>query len=222
MVKLTMGERLKDERINNELTTQQVCDELKEKYNYKLSVGKLNEMESDVDKDYGYRVFVYLSKLYNVSTDYLLGRTEAKTTDVFEREMCDYTGLSEKALRKIFSMNMASKTLFKSGGLIDVLNYLFEGTYFHNIITDLTLLARVSDDAVAREIHYEDDEENDEDVRIRTPDDESDLIRFRISELTTRMLDEFDRRSENNKEFIKNKYGSSSVFTDEYEEDENI
>ena len=229
MIKLTIGERLKDERVNNNLTIQQVCDKLKEKYNFKLSVGKLNEMESDEDKDFGYRAFVYLSKLYKVSTDYLLGRTEAKTTDVFEREMCDYTGLSEKSLRKIFSMNMTSKDLFKSGGPIDVLNYLLEGNYFHNIIIALSSLVKASDDAVAREIHYEDDEENYEDDeenyedwKIRTADDESNLIRYRISELTTRMLDEFDRRSENNTEFRKNKYGSSSVITDEYEKDENV
>lgn len=222
MIKLTMGERLKDERMNNKLTTKQVCDELKEKYNYKLSVGKLNEMESDVDKDYGYRVFVYLSKLYNVSTDYLLGLTESKTTDNIEREMCDYTGLSEKALRKIFSMNMASKTIFKSGGLIDVLNYLLEGSYFHNIIFALTSLSIASDDAVAWEKYDEDDEGNNEDWRIRTPDDESNLIRYRISELTTRILDAFDRRSENNEEFRLNKYGSQSVFKDEHDEDKNV
>ena len=66
MIKLTIGERLKDERVNNNLTIQQVCDKLKEKYNFKLSVGKLNEMESDEDKDFGYRAFVYLSKLYKV------------------------------------------------------------------------------------------------------------------------------------------------------------
>lgn len=148
MIKLTMGERLKDERINNKLTTQQVCDELKEKYNYKLSVGKLNEMESDVDKDYGYRVFVYLSKLYNVSTDYLLGCTDIKSTDTTMQSVCEYTGLSEEAIQLVVEHKNYQlpeylvPCVYAPDIVLSFLNRLLSQRAFYWTISDLVNTAR--------------------------------------------------------------------------------
>ena len=39
-----------------------------------------------------------LCNLFGVSADYLLGRTDVRTTDLDLRAMCDYTGLSEKEI----------------------------------------------------------------------------------------------------------------------------
>ncbi len=45
-----------------------------------------------------------IADAYNVTTDYLLGRTSNKTTDAELQAVCDYTGLSEKAIKIIKQM----------------------------------------------------------------------------------------------------------------------
>lgn len=44
-------------------------------------------------------VIIKLAKLFNVSTDYLLGITRTATTDKDMRFICDYTGLDEKTVK---------------------------------------------------------------------------------------------------------------------------
>lgn len=44
---------------------------------------------------------VALADYFNVSADYLLGRTDPKTADPDLRFVCEYTGLSEKAINKL-------------------------------------------------------------------------------------------------------------------------
>lgn len=94
-MRLTLGEKLKDLRTERKMTSKQVCNEIEKQYGYSLSVGKYNEMESDVDKDFGYRAFIYLAKFYNVSSDYLLGLSEIKSISPKIQAICKYTGLNE-------------------------------------------------------------------------------------------------------------------------------
>lgn len=44
-----------------------------------------------------------IADFYGVSTDYLLGRTRTKTSDMDKRAMCDYSGLTESALEFLHS-----------------------------------------------------------------------------------------------------------------------
>ena len=44
---------------------------------------------------------VKLAKLYNTSTDYLLGLSNVATTDTELKAVCEYTGLSEDALASL-------------------------------------------------------------------------------------------------------------------------
>ncbi|MBS7398061.1 MAG: helix-turn-helix transcriptional regulator [Ruminiclostridium sp.] len=45
-----------------------------------------------------------LADYFNVSTDYLLCRTDIKTADTTVQDICEYTGLSEKALKNVVNM----------------------------------------------------------------------------------------------------------------------
>lgn len=47
---------------------------------------------------------VKYAKRFNVSADYLLGLTETATTDKDTRVICDYTGLSEKAVEELHTL----------------------------------------------------------------------------------------------------------------------
>lgn len=58
---------------------------------------------------------VLLSRMadyFGVSTDYLLGRTSNKTTDANLKAVCDYTGLSDKAVENLRKMQDVHKNPF--------------------------------------------------------------------------------------------------------------
>ncbi len=46
-------------------------------------------------------LLVKIADFFNVTVDYLLGQTEAATTETTLREVCDYTRLSEKAVSQL-------------------------------------------------------------------------------------------------------------------------
>ena len=52
---------------------------------------------------------IKLADFFQVSTDYLLGRTDVKSVDLTEKAICEYTGLTEKALFSITSMHKIYK-----------------------------------------------------------------------------------------------------------------
>ena len=56
-----------------------------------------------------YDNLVLLAEKYNVTTDYLLGVTTAETTDKDLRYVCDYTGLTDKAVNTLHSIVLQSK-----------------------------------------------------------------------------------------------------------------
>lgn len=49
---------------------------------------------------------VKIAKIFNVSTDYILGVTEAETSDPEERQIADYLGLSVDAIRSLRKLKM--------------------------------------------------------------------------------------------------------------------
>lgn len=75
-----------------------------------------------------YDTLIKLSKKYNVTTDYLLGLTNAETTDKDIRYICDYTGLSLKTVRIL--NNICNSEWCAEGKLIDTINYLLEDMNF--------------------------------------------------------------------------------------------
>lgn len=72
-----------------------------------------------------------MAEYFGVSTDYLLGRTEHKTTDTNIQAACNYTGLSEKAMNFFLSKK-------KDGALKKCLNRICEADEFWGIVSYLS------------------------------------------------------------------------------------
>ena len=96
---------------------------------------------------------ILIANFLNVSTDYLLGTAKAKTTDIELKQICEYTGLSDKATEKLHkledtndhllsayaypSKNPSGENLFRvilTGEDLDKLNFLIEDDEFYNLL----------------------------------------------------------------------------------------
>ncbi len=81
-VKLTIQERLKDLRVERGLTLEQLAEQTG------LFKSALGKYEAGDFKDISPFSIVTLAKFYGVSTDYLLGMTETKTTQTQSWTLC--------------------------------------------------------------------------------------------------------------------------------------
>lgn len=68
-----------------------------------ISFSTISAIENETRKPTIHHINIYLT-LFDVSMDYLTGRTKA--TSLERQEVCEYTGLSEKALRNIKGFGM--------------------------------------------------------------------------------------------------------------------
>jgi transcriptional regulator with XRE-family HTH domain len=89
MENINMGEKLKKLRISKKLTQKQVADRLG------IAVSTLSGYELE-EKHPSYFTLMKLARLYNVSTDYLIGMTDKRNLDV--------TGLDEREIEVINEM----------------------------------------------------------------------------------------------------------------------
>lgn len=87
-----------------------------------------------------------LSQHFNVSADYLLGLSKNTSTDFDVIKICNYTGLSDtvvKDLRDISQSDKINKEKYGfSVGQIDLINLLFEKSFFNNICVSYCDLIR--------------------------------------------------------------------------------
>lgn len=67
---------------------------------------------------------------FNVSADYLLGRTDVKTPDVDRRAMCEYTGLCDSAL------SWFSNAKTTQPALLEIFNALFDEDSLIDLLLD--------------------------------------------------------------------------------------
>lgn len=90
----TLNERLRECRKKKGVKQSEVADQ--------LSVHRsiISYYESGTRKP-SLEALIMLADFYNVSLDYLVGRTDAPTTDRDLRAVCDYTGLSDRAIEKL-------------------------------------------------------------------------------------------------------------------------
>ena len=92
---LNMGERLKQLRINNNLTQRQVGQRIG------VAISAVSSYETGVRYP-TYESLVKLSRLYNVTTDYLIGLTDRNLIDLSELEEDEVALINSmvRALRK--------------------------------------------------------------------------------------------------------------------------
>ena len=89
MVNINMGERLKSLRISRNLTQKQVASRIG------LAISAVSAYELGTRYP-SYDILLKLARLYNVSTDYLIGREVGCNIDV--------TGLSEEEVNVVVQM----------------------------------------------------------------------------------------------------------------------
>lgn len=75
-----LGNLLKELRLENKLTQEELANKLNNLHNIKLNKGMISKWESNKSEP-RFEYIKYLSKLYNVSIDYLLGLTKYKNEE---------------------------------------------------------------------------------------------------------------------------------------------
>lgn len=90
--KLTIGERLKDARVDFNKHKKQTIKEVSDATGIPQST--LSEIEND-KREPGAGIIKKLAEHYGVSADFLLGLSDIRTSDVTAKSVIEYTGLSE-------------------------------------------------------------------------------------------------------------------------------
>lgn len=85
------SKRLKKLIVEKGITQKELADEIGVKQQTIAQYGN-GETQPSLERIYD------IADIFNVSIDYLLGKTEAKSTDIELRAVCDYTGLSEESI----------------------------------------------------------------------------------------------------------------------------
>lgn len=197
MDKKISSERLKELRENyNEkgISHEKLERALFEEYGIKISYKQLMNYEaaakaphSKEDSVLGMsaKTLYALAKFYNVSTDYILGFTDIKVSNIEIRKICEETGLNEDVAEIIFTSNYKEAhtvyvfALNLFGGwaanlLKDIIKYLS-----HNIFKDTySLCGTIEMIRGKRRIHYISETDNyAEGILLKSV--ESSLIRFK-------------------------------------------
>ena len=122
-MKTTMGEKLKDLRVERHLTTKQLAQATG------ISEAVINGLENDNGRDVGYSRIVELAKFFDVPTDFLLGFTESRITKNIELKQL---GLTDKAIEVLLAKRQDNELVSK----------LIEHTEFVNLINAIDIYIR--------------------------------------------------------------------------------
>ena len=122
-MKTTMGEKLKDLRVERHLTTKQLAQATG------ISEAVINGLENDNGRDVGYSRIVELAKFFDVPTHFLLGFTESRITKNIELKQL---GLTDKAIEVLLAKRQDNELVSK----------LIEHTEFVNLINAIDIYIR--------------------------------------------------------------------------------
>ena len=202
-VKTTMGEKLKDLRVERGLTTKQLCEMTQ------ISESVYNGLENDSPRDTGYSRIITLAKFFDVPTDYLLGFTESRITKNIELKEL---GMSDKAIGVLMQHkqdNMLLSELIEHSEFTDLINAI--DIYVRRVAAPN--LAMMNDMLNMTQSGFETmfkDEEKPEgfDSAMKYIDEtqvnEDEFLRFRISERFNRIIRNIydDHASTVNQKFV--------------------
>ncbi len=122
-MKTTMGEKIKDMRVERGMTTKQLAQATG------ISEAVLNGLENDNGRDVGYSRIIDLAKFFEVPTDYLLGFTESRITKNIELKEL---GLSDKAIEVLLAKRQDN----------ELLSQLIEHAEFTNLINAIDIYVK--------------------------------------------------------------------------------
>ena len=122
-MKTTMGEKIKDLRVERRMTTKQLAQATG------ISEAVINGLENDNGRDVGYSRIIDLAKFFDVPTDFLLGFTESRITKNIELKQL---GLTDKAIEVLLAKRQDNELLSK----------LIEHREFANMINAIDLYVR--------------------------------------------------------------------------------
>lgn len=111
---LATGEKIREERKNRNLNQKQFSEMLVKNFAIKADRSKIAKWETGrlhIQDD----ELIVLAKCFNVTTDYLLGLSETKSTDPKVKEICEYTGLVESSIEFLSKLKA-----YKIGDSIDM------------------------------------------------------------------------------------------------------
>ena len=97
---IATGEKIREERKKRKLNQKQFSEMLVKNFTIKADRSKIAKWETGrlhIQDD----ELIALAKCFNVTIDYLLGLSEAKTTDPEVKEICEYTGLREEIVNAL-------------------------------------------------------------------------------------------------------------------------
>lgn len=103
--KLTIGERLKDARVDFNKHKKQTIKEVSDAT--RIPQSTLSEIEND-KREPGAGIIRKLAEHYGVSADFLLGLSDIRTADITAQSVIEYTGLSEDNVKTLHCMSYSA------------------------------------------------------------------------------------------------------------------
>lgn len=186
-VKTTMGEKLKDLRVERGLTTKQLCEMTQ------ISEAVYNGLENDSPRDTGYSRIITLAKFFDVPTDYLLGFTESRITKNIELKELGLSDDAVEVLMRHKQDNLLVSELIEHGEFTDLMNAI--DVYVRRVAAPnlAAMNGMINMAQSGLEMMFKDEEKPEGyDSAMRyiteTQVNEDEFIRFRISERFNRIL----------------------------------
>ncbi len=156
---LTIGERLKDLRVERNLTLEQLAEKTS------ISKSALGKYESDNGKDISPYSILLLADYYGVSADYLMGRTEIKN---HPNTALDELHLSDDAIDVLRTENFNHRLLSEIICHKDFLTLMLDAEIYVDRIADMRINDMNAVLEAVRHMVLAKHKGNDEDLYLRT------------------------------------------------------